>query len=34
MEMLAVTFVWFSIIVTGMIIWIHTKRGKRWLDEL
>lgn len=34
MEALAITFVWGSIIVAGLIVWINTKSGKKWLEEL
>jgi hypothetical protein len=34
MEALAITFIWLSIIVAGMIIWVNTKSGKEWLKDL
>lgn len=34
MEALAITFGILAIIVTGIIVWLNTKPGKKWLESL
>ena len=30
---LTIAFGWFLVIMIGVIIWLHTKSGERWLRE-
>lgn len=34
MNMLAATFLIGSVIGVAILIWLHTKSGKKWLNEL
>lgn len=34
MEVLALTFLFLSVIATGIMIWLNTKSGKKWLNGL
>lgn len=34
MEALIFTFSILSVIVTGIIVWLNTKSGKKWLESL